>query len=47
VHAKPSGDTYFALADPSAWRETETIFRAAGEKDSADYSFVTLERKVS
>ena len=47
VHAKPSGDTHFALADPSAWRETETIFRAAGEKDSADYSFVTLERKVS
>lgn len=47
VHAEPSGDTHFALADPDAWQETETIFRAAGEKDSADYSFVTLERKAS
>ena len=47
VHAKPSGDTHFALADPDAWQETETIFRAAGEKDSSDYSFVTLERRAS
>ena len=45
VHAEPSGDTHFSLADPDAWQEIETIFRAAGEKDSADYSFVTLERK--
>jgi dihydrofolate reductase len=47
VHAKPSGDTHFALAHPDLWHETEVSFRAAGEKDSADYSFVTLERKVS
>ena len=46
VHAEPSGDTHFALADPEAWQKTETTFRAAGEKDSADYSFVTLERKA-
>ena len=46
VHAEPLGDTHFAPADPDAWKETETTFRAAGEKDSADYSFVTLERKA-
>ena len=26
VHAKPSGDTHFALADPDAWQETRRYF---------------------
>lgn len=45
VHATPDGDTYFALQDDSAWQETDRQRFPAGEKDSADYSFVTLTRR--
>jgi len=44
VHATPEGDTFFKLAAPDAWRETARTRHRAGEKDSADFSFVTLER---
>lgn len=44
VHLAPEGDTFFRLAAPDAWRETARTRHPAGEKDSADFSFVTLER---
>src|SRR5690606_9965549 len=39
VHATPDGDTRFTF-DISQWREVSRERHAAGEKDSADYSFV-------
>ena len=44
VHATPEGDTHFPDFDRSAWREVSRERHEAGEKDSASYSFVTLER---
>ncbi len=44
VHARPDGDTHFDF-DRSGWREVSRERHAAGEKDTADYSFVVLERK--
>ncbi|HEY4343459.1 MAG TPA: dihydrofolate reductase [Parvibaculum sp.] len=43
VHASPEGDTRFEF-DRGAWRETSRVRHEAGEKDSAAYSFVVLER---
>lgn len=43
VHASPEGDTTFDF-DKSAWREVSRERHEAGEKDSAAYSFVLLER---
>ncbi|MEN6542300.1 dihydrofolate reductase [Parvibaculum sp.] len=43
VHAKPEGDAHFDF-DRAGWREISRERHAAGEKDSADYSFVVLER---
>ena len=45
VHATPEGDTHFALSAPDAWHEVDRQRFAAGEKDSADYSFITLKRR--
>lgn len=45
VHASPEGDTSFTLAAPDEWHEIERTRFSAGEKDSADYSFVTLTRR--
>ena len=45
VHATPDGDTSFALQQPDAWHETDRQRFSAGENDSADYSFVTLNRR--
>jgi dihydrofolate reductase len=45
VHATPEGDTSFALTAPDAWVETDRARFSAGEKDSSDYSFVTLTRR--
>lgn len=42
VHASPDGDTFFALQNADAWRETERRQFAADENNSASYSFVTL-----
>jgi dihydrofolate reductase len=44
VHARPEGDAHFAF-DLTAWREVSRERHPAGEKDSADYSFVVLERR--
>lgn len=43
VHAQPEGDAHFDF-DRAGWREISRERHAAGEKDSADYSFVVLER---
>ncbi len=43
VHAAPEGDAHFVF-DRSIWREASRERHEAGEKDSADYSFVVLER---
>lgn len=45
VHATPDGDTQFSLARPGDWIETDRQRFSAGEKDTADYSFVTLNRR--
>jgi dihydrofolate reductase len=44
IHASPNGDTFFRLQNKSAWQETHSERFEAGETDSADYSFITLER---
>jgi dihydrofolate reductase len=44
VHATPEGDTFFALQNADAWRETARQSFAADENNSAAYSFVTLVR---
>jgi dihydrofolate reductase len=44
VHAAPEGDVSFPAFDRRQWREVSRERHAAGEKDSADYSFVVLER---
>ena len=44
VHAQPEGDVDFPAFDRRQWREVSRERHKAGEKDSADYSFVVLER---
>ena len=44
VHTAPEGDTFFALQNADAWRETARQSFAADENNSAAYSFVTLVR---
>lgn len=45
VHETPEGDVSFPSFDATAWREVMRERHEAGEKDSAAYSFVVLERK--
>ncbi len=44
VHAAPEGDTTFPKFNKKEWREISRERHRAGSKDSADYSFVVLER---
>jgi dihydrofolate reductase len=44
VHATPEGDTFFALQDEAAWQAQDRQRFSADEKNSADYSFITLTR---
>jgi dihydrofolate reductase len=44
VHTAPEGDVSFPAFDRRQWREVSRERHAAGEKNSADYSFVVLER---
>ncbi len=44
VHAAPQGDTLFPALETQDWREVARARHAAGPGDSADYSFVRLER---
>lgn len=45
VHAAPDGDVSFPAFDRGQWREVARERHKAGEKDSADYSLVVLERR--
>ena len=45
VHAEPEGDVSFPAFDMSQWQEVSRERHEAGEKDSAAYSFVLLERR--
>jgi len=44
VHARPDGDTRFAIADRAVWREMVRERHLAAAGDSADYSYVTYLR---
>ncbi|GGI18895.1 dihydrofolate reductase [Bradyrhizobium guangdongense] len=44
VHARPDGDTHFAI-DKTQWQETERVRHPAGPDDTADYSYVTYRRR--
>lgn len=45
VHAEPEGDVSFPAFDAARWVEVSRERHEAGEKDSAPYSFVLLERR--
>jgi dihydrofolate reductase len=44
VHATPDGDTFFAPVDPKEWEEVARVRHVKGEKDTADFSYVTYKR---
>lgn len=44
VHDAPEGDTHMPPFEPGEWREVFRERHEAGPKDSANYSFVRLER---
>jgi len=44
VQADPDADTYFPAIDPAIWHETARIRGARGERDTADFEFVTYRR---
>ncbi|TAH65303.1 MAG: dihydrofolate reductase [Rhodopseudomonas palustris] len=46
VHARPEGDTFWAPLDAAQWQETERVRHAAGEGDTADFSYVTYRRRT-
>jgi dihydrofolate reductase len=45
IDLAPDGDAFLPPFDPSDWRETARQPQARGERDEADYAFVTLERR--
>ncbi|MCJ7557076.1 MAG: type 3 dihydrofolate reductase [Gammaproteobacteria bacterium] len=45
IHASIEGDTRFPEIDPARWREIARERHAADERNSLDYSFVTLARR--
>lgn len=45
VHAAPEGDVSFPAFDAAHWHEVSRERHKAGEKDSADYSIVVMERR--
>ena len=47
VHARPEGDTCFALIDAAVWKEVARERYPAGPDDSADFSYVTYRRRNS
>jgi dihydrofolate reductase len=44
IHSRPDGDTFFPSLDKTEWQEISRERHVASPKDSADYSFVLLER---
>jgi len=47
VALRPEGDTFLPPFDPTVWREVERSSPPRGEKDEADFAFVTLERRTA
>lgn len=45
IDLSPEGDAFLSPFDPAVWRETTRVIAERGEKDEADYAFVTLERR--
>jgi dihydrofolate reductase len=45
VHHQFVGDAYFPEIQSDEWQETENVTHTADEKNSYDFSFVTLDRK--
>ena len=45
VHARPEGDTRFAVIDTVKWKEVSRAKNPAGPDDSADFSYVTYRRR--
>ena len=45
IDLAPDGDAFLPPFDPGDWRETARQPQARGERDEADYAFVTLERR--
>lgn len=46
VKASPEGDTYFPEVNPAEWKEISRQDHKADDKNSFDYSFAILERKI-
>ena len=47
VHARPEGDTHWAVPDAAAWEEVARVRNPAGPGDGADFSYVTYRRRKS
>lgn len=45
VHDSPKGDTFFALTHPEDWVEIRRETHTAGPGDSADFTFIDLQKK--
>ncbi len=46
VHAKPEGDTRFDPIDMAEWEELARARNTKGDRDTADFSYVTYRRRV-
>ena len=46
-HARPDGDTYFAVISTAVWQEVARVRNPATADDSADFSYVTYRRRKS
>ncbi|MGH8403676.1 MAG: dihydrofolate reductase [Gammaproteobacteria bacterium] len=46
VHASFEADTFFPALDPADWRETAREDHVADERNSFEYSFITLARRI-
>jgi len=45
IHLEPGGDVFFPVLDMAEWRELARETPPRGERDEADFTFVTLERR--
>jgi dihydrofolate reductase len=46
VHDTPAGDTFFALSNPNDWVEVSHEAHKAGAGDSADFTFIDLQKRL-
>jgi dihydrofolate reductase len=45
IALEPSGDVFFPALDPQEWREIARETQSRGERDEADFAYVTLARR--